>query len=123
MRHISSRTVIGFAWIVMVIGMVVLALHPSASPPSQYGADKVVHFIAFAIMVGIPMWLVKVGFRVKLVLFILLMGMGGGIEYVQSFVPGRTGSLADALANFAGGVFGTVLGLTKVWQEKRANIR
>lgn len=123
MQKNSARFWMSLGWGVATIALVMLALHPSFSPPSQYGADKAIHFIVFSFMVGFPMWLFRGGLWFKFVLFFLLIGMGCGIEYVQSFVPYRSASLADAFANFSGGLFGTVLALTKLWQESRAQRR
>jgi VanZ family protein len=47
--------------------------------------------------------------RGLLVAAVVAFGVGAGVELVQSVVPGRTPSLADAGANLVGSVAGAVL--------------
>ena len=64
-------------------------------------SDKVIHFFAYAIM---TLWL-HLLFSSKNIFFksiILLFIYGLIIEFVQYFIPGRSFSIMDVVANFLG---------------------
>ncbi|WP_380675893.1 VanZ family protein [Salinigranum sp. GCM10025319] len=74
------------------------------------GVDKVVHAASYAVVAGLAAasrdWrrrgLAVLGIVVAVAVF------GAGVEVAQSFVPGRTMSGADAVANAVGAATGVV---------------
>ncbi|MBN1500932.1 MAG: VanZ family protein [Spirochaetes bacterium] len=79
-----------------------LILFLSLIPSSIQGpenADKIGHFCAYAVL----SFLCSFSFRNRKILFIAInIILGITIEFIQSFVPGRTMSFFDALANTLG---------------------
>ncbi|HUL05495.1 MAG TPA: VanZ family protein [Candidatus Acidoferrum sp.] len=88
----------------------VLSLLPQRDVPKVGVSDKLEHAIAYfglAILGGLA-------FRERrrlLYLFVILCAMGGAIELLQAFSPGRTPELADAVADAAGAAAGIFVAL------------
>lgn len=78
--------------------------------PFGVGADKWVHAASYAVIAALA---VGRGTRLTGVLGLVAVvlavaAFGASIEVAQSFVPGRTASSADAVANTVGAVVGVV---------------
>jgi VanZ family protein len=90
-----------------------LAFGPAPATPPVEGGDKLQHAAAFAALAfaaaraypapGPAQW------RREAWIALALLGYGVAIELVQSLVPGRTASLADAVADAAGVLLGLLL--------------
>lgn len=86
--------------------------------PFGVGADKVVHAVSYAVIaglavVGLAVWGTRqrgsrasVGLAGLVAVVLAVAAFGAGVEVVQSVVPGRTASGADAVANAVGAVVG-----------------
>ena len=77
--------------------------------------DKVGHFFGYAILAILMIrgiYYNRSFSHVRSFLFTLILGGGYGIlmELVQRFIPGREAALDDIVANFAGIIFGIILG-------------
>ena len=102
--------------VIIIIGICYLSITPSESL-TIIGNDKISHFIAYSALmfnVGLLTYLNKPRFIRGVVLSILY---GGIIEIIQHFVPGRSMSFLDIVANTAGvmlGVFLTMLLYKKI---------
>jgi VanZ family protein len=83
--------------------------------PDVFGLDKLIHFASYSVL-G---WLLARTFKSKgqsvgggkassvvFSCFLISFFFGAFIELWQNFIPGRSTSLADAIANGAGGLFG-----------------
>jgi VanZ family protein len=89
----------------LVIALAIAALTltpPGASEPGIAGGDKLVHFLAFAVL-AMPMAYAR---RLPLFLIILAgVAYGGLIELIQPYV-GRSGEWGDLLADGLGAFLG-----------------
>ena len=93
--------------VIIIIGICYLSIIPTES--LTIGNDKISHFIAYSTLmfnVGLLTYLSKVKFIRGIVLSILL---GGIIEIIQHFVPGRVMSFLDIVANTTGVLLGVLL--------------
>jgi len=88
------------AFAVALAGILVLALWPSEPGQDWFPhADKLRHALAF-----IALWAIgrRAGLRPTWALALGLFGFGVGIEWAQSFAPGREASAGDVLADALG---------------------
>jgi VanZ family protein len=83
------------------IAVVVLSLLPRDSLPSVGMSDKYEHLVAYALLAANG-WLAFPTRRAALWLMLLLPLMGITLELAQTFVPGRSGDVADALVSALG---------------------
>ena len=108
-------------WLASLALVVAATLKPHfrVAPPSS-DVDKVYHFLAYCWLAGLA--LVGWGGRWAVVLALLLVPLGGGLEWLQGFVPGRTASTLDFLANSLGICAGFALhGVRQGLAEGRAH--
>lgn len=99
--------VLRISLILILIGIAYLSLTPSTSV--SVGNDKVGHFIAYGALM-FNLGLLTFDHSRKFLLAILLaLGYGALMEWGQSFVPGRTVSVYDMIANAGGVGIGSVL--------------
>lgn len=93
--------------VVLLLAIAYLSLTPSTSV--SVGNDKLGHFLAYgALMTNLG--LVMLPGRNQFILgMILALGYGAAMEGGQYFVPGRSVSMYDMLANLGGVVIGAVL--------------
>ena len=75
-------------------------------------AQKALHIVTYAIFVLLWMWTLagieSVPARIA-TSFILAMSLGTALEWHQTTIPGRYGTLADVLLNLAGCVIGVFI--------------
>lgn len=97
-----------FAWAIITL---VLTLMPGKDLPDVhfFQVDKVAHFFIFGVLMILTSWGLKKttgmhGAPVHPLLTAALLSIGFGIliEFLQRFVPGRSFSIADMLANSIG---------------------
>ncbi len=81
---------------------VVIYLSISPAPPiTDIGNDKIGHLTAYCVLMGL--WALAWGdFRKGIYGLMGLILLGMGLEFIQAFVPGRSFSLFDIMANIAG---------------------
>lgn len=96
-----SRRLWGVTGLVLTVIILGLALTPTTRGPSL-GWDKANHAAAFAALAfcGHFAWRERAGHVARLVLALLLLGIG--IEIAQRAVPGRSAEAADLLADAVG---------------------
>lgn len=76
----------------------------SALPP---GSDLLLHAFGYAAVAAALAWSERVtGLRTGATLVVAVAAVGAGVELLQSPVPGRTPSVADAVANALGASVG-----------------
>ncbi len=95
------------AFLVSLFAVIVLSLLPREFNPVTDEWDGPTHLLAYgvlALLAGIGYG----GWRRLILSGIGLMLLGAGLEAAQMFVPGRTASAADAIANFTGIVLGSL---------------
>jgi VanZ family protein len=91
-------------WLLAVLLLFAGSLNRHARPPDVYHLDKLAHLLAYAVLAGVA---TRARPRLTVWAALLLVAAGGAAEVLQSFVPGRKGSLGDEVAN----VIGVALGL------------
>lgn len=105
---IRNRASVLFLWGCAMAGVVTASLQPGLAPPGEFQLDKLIHFAVYAALSALP--LAAIGQRgAAIAIGIVMVGSGLLVEWLQGFVPGRSASLGDALANGAGSVAGIVL--------------
>jgi len=92
-------------WILVMFLLSLQSVSTSINLPTSAtdGSDKVVHFLAYGVL---GFTLVR-GFEVLLkryVVWSLIIGVvySGLSEWIQSYIPGRSASLSDLIANVLG---------------------
>lgn len=85
--------------------------------PFGVGADKWVHAASYAVIAALAVSRRLTRFEtpgaIGLVVVVLAVaGFGAGIEVAQSFVPGRTASSGDVVANTVGAVVGVTVAVS-----------
>lgn len=93
-------------------------------PEGIGGLDKLCHALAYATLAAAALWawlpLVKkhtIPTLGAILIFCLLYGISD--EFHQSFIPGRSPSLDDIVADFTGSVL--CLGVWLIWFKKKGN--
>lgn len=98
-------------WVGSLLLVVYLSLTPGIDPPGDFGGvDKVYHGLSYCWLAFLPQ-LVMQSPRTAKTLSLSMIGLGLGLECVQSFIPARTFSILDFLANTLGAGLGLWLGL------------
>lgn len=117
-----------FLPLVGVMTLIFLLSHTQGKnmPEALYGLDKLCHAMAYATLAAAALWAwlptIKKQPRSGLLLiffFCLLYGISD--EFHQSFIPGRSPSLADIIADVSGATF--ILLLWWVWLNKQKKRR
>ncbi len=110
-RHFPTwfLVVLWGVWIVdlilIIIGSVMMPLQQHA----PWDSSGMSHFIAYMGLGLLPM-LLRPGWCSTLALFVAASLFGGLMEWIQTFVPGRYGTVSDAVINMAGLASGIVAG-------------
>ena len=116
--RLSPRTVIRVLFGLAATVVAVLSLLPAHDLPNVAASDKIEHagaYFVLAILGGL-------GLRERrglLFLFIFLCAMGGVIELLQAFSPGRSPDVFDALANATGAAAGILVALVFGFRWRR----
>lgn len=99
----------------MVLCNIVLTLSPADSPVLVFSIwDKLLHFSSFA---AVGAWFAMLLPRSRYpLLWVLLVLLGAGLEWLQQYVPGRMPDGLDAVANALGAGAGVALGFT-AWRN------
>src|SRR3989304_5432211 len=95
-------------WLLFVLALSVLPIEGGAKVPQ---ADKIMHFIMYAItcVLFFSVLAHKMPFRKALILSVLLsVGYGAVMEVIQAYMPPREFSYLDMAANAAGALGGAV---------------
>ncbi|MDH4053912.1 MAG: VanZ family protein [Gammaproteobacteria bacterium] len=80
----------GFVWLVAITPAIV---------------QKVMHFVAYGVLATLGWWTAETIERDRyraLAVLLLCAGLGAVLEWYQTYVPGRFGSLTDILVNLVG---------------------
>ena len=93
--------------LVYVLLVIVVSFLPSSGEPSTLPIDKVGHFIAYAGMAILALLSFET-WPARLAALVGAIGLGGLLEWGQSFIPGREMSWLDELANTLGVLAGAV---------------
>lgn len=92
-----------------IAGLIVVSLMPGKALPRLYGLDLLYHALAYAGLAA----LAAAGYLEKRKVGVVMAGLAGlGIllEFAQGMVPGRSGSIVDAVANIIG-----ISGFAALW--------
>jgi len=88
-------------FIILIIAITVLSLLPPKSGLELGKADKINHFLAYAIL-SLNFGFISFKIRSYFIGIPFLISYGLLMEFFQGFVPGRDPSFYDALANSVG---------------------
>jgi VanZ family protein len=109
----TSRYVARTLFIVGVIA-VAWSLAASDAMPEVDIWDKLGHFLAYASLALCGCLAFSIG-RAQVVVGVSLVAYGCVLEIGQTFIPGRSGSIQDAIANALGVMFAIVLVRVMRW--------
>ena len=103
--------VLGWLWVAAVFYLSLMP-HPP-QPVSFAGADKLEHAVAYAMLM---LWFCQgyVELRVRIRLFLSLVAIGVGIEYLQDLSGYRQFEYADMLADLTGVLLGWGMAQTRM---------
>jgi VanZ family protein len=89
--------------------------------PSLWHLDKIGHFAAYGSLFTLTLFSFQPT-RTRVAIFLLAIGLGITLEWLQSFVPGREMSALDALTNTVGLIFGifTHRALNRFLEKRRS---
>jgi VanZ family protein len=113
-----SRTITRILFLLAAAAVAVLSLLPQRDLPKVAVSDKIEHAGAYFVLAILGSF----GFRERrglLFLFIILCAMGGVIELLQAFSPGRLPDVFDALANATGAAAGILVALVFGFRWRR----
>lgn len=97
-------------WGIGVAAVVMGSLLPASRPPGPEGMDKVLHLVAYGGLTALPVAL-AIGRRAAILAPGGMLVLGGILEILQGALPvGRSGSLADMVANAMGVAMGMAAG-------------
>jgi len=106
-------------WQVLLFALtaVVLYLALTPAPPKQIdlGWDKLNHATAFAALTISGCFGFPSSRRTVLLLLLAVLALGGLIEILQAYVPGRSSDWFDLLADSVGMLCGVVVALPLLW--------
>jgi VanZ family protein len=109
-----TRILFGLA----AVAVTVLSLLPQRDLPNVGVSDKLEHALSYFVLAILGSF----GFRERrslLYLFVLLCAMGGVIELLQAFSPGRSPEFGDAIADAAGAAAGILVALAFGFRRRR----
>lgn len=96
------RRAVMAVWLVSVALTVYLSLRDQIELPVDFwNADKLYHGLAYAWLGGLPLWAFASGERGRAAAYCMIP-LGGILEWGQSFLPARSASMGDAVANALG---------------------
>ena len=124
-----SKNKYGIVWTLLILQLCLMPGDnlPSTSFLSFKGADKLLHFtLYFVLLILVGKGLVNYfdssysSNRIIVIAFLYCLFLGVGIEFLQSiFVPGRSGDFFDVLANATGASVGVVILLVQSKKSTR----
>jgi VanZ family protein len=98
----ALRRIVLVTWLVSAGIIAYLSLLPGIElPVTFWNADKVYHFLAYGWLGALPLWAFARRDLGRAMAY-AMVGLGSLLEWGQSFVPGRTASIGDAVANALG---------------------
>jgi len=95
---------IAYALLVMTFSLI-----PTAIGGSAMYADKLAHFIAYGGM-GFLAYISVASVNKRVYLFLLVISLGVVLEFFQLYIPGRSASFVDIMANTLGVIVGYFVG-------------
>lgn len=93
-----------------ILLVIFLSLIPTAALVSGMPSDKLAHFLAYGVMGGLAYLSVESKAK-KAYLFIIIISLGAVLEVLQFFIPGRSTSFFDMIAN----TLGAAMGYITIW--------
>jgi VanZ family protein len=107
-RHFS--VIVGSVWLISVGLVCYLSLKPRVEFPLAFrSSDLIYHFLAYLWLSTLPFFGVK-EVRIASMCALTMIALGIGLEFVQSFIPGRFLSMTDMIANALGVTLGLLFG-------------
>jgi VanZ family protein len=105
----SPRRIARVLFLLAAAVVTVLSLLPQQDLPKVGVSDKIEHLLSYFVLAILGSFAVRER-RSLLYLFVLLCAMGGVIELLQAFSPGRSPDIVDAVADGAGAAAGVLIG-------------
>jgi VanZ family protein len=114
----SPRRIARILFFLAAAAITVLSLLPQHYLPKVGVSDKIEHLLSYFVLAILGSFAVRER-RSLLYLFVLLCVMGGVIELLQAFSPGRSPDIVDAVADGAGAAAGVLIGAALALVRRR----
>jgi VanZ family protein len=114
----SPHRIARILFLLAALAVSILSLLPQRDLPKVGVSDKLEHLLSYFVLAILGSLAFR-GWRSLLFLFVLLCAMGGLIELLQAFSPGRSPDVVDALADGAGGAAGVLVGAALALLRRR----
>jgi VanZ family protein len=114
----SPRLIVRILFFLAAAAVAALSLLPQGDLPKVAVSDKLEHALSYFVLAILGSFAFRERRRL-LYLFILLCAMGGVIELLQAFSPGRSPDLIDAIANGTGAAAGVLTALAFGFRGRR----
>jgi VanZ family protein len=101
------------AWCAFALSVVAGCLVPAEWLPAWLPNDKLLHLLSY-VLLALPVAAVASTWEQAAAGAVILLVTGLAVEIAQHFVPGRSFCVRDLIANAAGVLIGTVIGLSVV---------
>lgn len=119
LRPPYSRLAAFIAAAVLYAAILVGSLSTEIGPPALFPySDKFIHMSAWAALTAVSVLALRSN-RISLAIATFLLLSSGAVELTQAFVPGRSASYGDLLANAVGIVAGGLLARAVYWRFGR----
>ena len=112
------QTLSRIGFVIGLIAVIALSIMPAGAIPDPEISDKLAHMAAYAAL-ALAGGIAYRGTRSLLILVAGLLLLGVSLELVQAFVPGRSASGYDSLANTIGIALGSAAAITTNMIMKR----
>src|SRR5215510_14348155 len=114
----SPRRIARILFLLAALAVSILSLLPQRDLPKVGVSDKLEHLLSYFVLAILGSFAFR-GRRGLLLLFVVLCAMGGLIELLQAFSPGRSPDVVDALADGAGAAAGVLIGAALALLRRR----
>ncbi len=97
-------------WLLSVVFIIAGSLLPNLPPTEKYNLDKFIHGGAYAALAFLSCFFIS-SRKNGLLFLVIIIAIGGGIEILQNFLPGRSGTIGDFIADSLGVLLGALIAL------------
>lgn len=102
------KKIIILVWALLTAIITICSLSPDISPTESYHLDKIVHGGAYAGLAFLA-FIFTNNYKYIIILLVVIIALGGVIEILQNYIPGRSGTIGDFSADFIGALAGAAI--------------
>jgi VanZ family protein len=114
----STRRIARILFTLAALAVSALSLLPQLDLPKVGVSDKFEHVTSYLVLALVGSFAIRAQRGLPL-LFVFLCAMGGVLELLQAYSPGRTPDIADAVADAVGAAVGVLIGAAFAFRWRR----